>query len=238
LWEGIFAVKVFWKILKYTLYLVPLAILVTVILRVATTNDPPESQLILDTPAIHSARRNLGGDFVMHTIRLRNPFALGDVFRVLDVVHLESAQDLQMTLRSKKNMLDEVRRFANAPESAASFYGFLELYLRAMTSTITETEEGGVTVREETLAQEVFRHSVSYRFENDRYEYARVNFEGVEIDRTHTRLDLFIFSSYRDGGIDPDDLDNSGYLGRITIFDVNMPRQRAQIDRFQFESER
>ena len=225
--------KIFFKALKYAFLSIPLLVIVIIIIRVITLRDPAESQVILNTAAIHTVYRDLGADFgsrfVVQRIRVRNPFALGDTFYVLDVLHLENSRDFQLTLRSKKNRFEELRDFLNPPAPAETFADLLKLYLRITTRVITERDG----VREETFKREVLEVSDAYTFlfENNRYEYMRVNFSGVHIDHRMSRLDLFIFGSTRE--TDLDDLDNSGYLGRITLVDVYMTRQRMRMDSFE-----
>lgn len=227
--------KIFLKILKYMLYSIPLLILVTIIVRFVTLTDPPESRFILNTDTIESVYNNLGENFLVYEIRIRNPFTLGDTFRVLDAVYLESSRDFQLTLRSKKNRLEEVLDFLEIRNilTAANrlnterFVDLLRLYLRASTRVFTYTNG----IREETLVTELFEISASYWFENNRYEYIRVNFSGVVLDYVNTRLELFVFDNQRE--IDTGYLENADYLGRVTIFDIRMPKQRTRMDRLE-----
>lgn len=216
--------KIFLKILKYTLYGIPALMILTLIVRVATSGDPPEARHMLNTGAIESAYRNLGGEFALYSIRVRNPFTHGDTFRVVDVMYFESARDLQITLRSKKNRFENLWNSAGAPAQVEDFHSLLKLYMRVTTNIYEETDG----VQQRRTEREVFEVSASYMFENARYEYMRVNFSDVYIDYRRSRVDLFIFHDFRE--IDSDDLNNADYLGRVTIFDANMPRQATQID--------
>ena len=224
--------KIFLKILKYAFLSIPLLVIITLIVRIAMDNDPPESQFILNNSIIrNSSNSNNLEDFVVYSIRLRNPFTNGDTFRVSDAVYLESSRDLQLTLRSKKNRFEDLRNALNAPESTEKFSDLLRLYVRVTTRIPTDT--GGV--RGETLVREVIEISADVPpllFENNNYEYMRVSFGGIYIDYrcTMSRLDLFIFDNIRE--INLGDLDNARYLGRVTLFDINMPRERTNLSNF------
>ena len=218
--------KIFGKIVKYTFYAIPLLVILIVIIRLAAANDPPESRHILYTDSVATAHRVFGDDFVIHRVSIRNPFARGDTFYVLDVLYLESSHDLQLTFRGKKNRFEDLRELVRLP-TAATFSDLVTLYLRGTTRVITEY--GGI--REETIVREVYDVSAYFQFENNRYEYIRVHFEDIYVDRINTRLDLFIMDNTQE--INLDDLDNSGYLGRISIFDINMARSRANIGSFE-----
>jgi len=218
--------KIFGKIVKYTFYAIPALIIIIVVVRLATANDPPESNVILYTNSVASAHRMLGDDFVVQRVSVRNPFAFGDTFRVLDVLLLESSQDLQLTFRSKKNRFENLRDMLEA-HNAETFSDLIVLYLRGTTRVITEDGD----IREEIIVREIYEVSAYFSFENNNYEYVRVNFSDIYLNRITTRLDLFIVDNMRE--IDLDDLDNSDYLGRISIFDINMARSSARIGSFE-----
>ena len=216
--------KILLKVLKYALIITPAMIVLIVILRVFSSGDPPESKLIINTHSFETAYKKLGNDFVMYKINLRNPFAVGDVFCVVDTFYLESSQDLQLSFRGKKNRFGEIRDYLNI--ASDNYAGLLKLYLRATTRALTDIPGG---IQEETLFTEIFETSAQYLFETERYEYIRVNFSGIEAD-TKTKLELFVFDNLREFA--PDDLDNSGYIARITVLDINMPRERVKIERY------
>lgn len=218
--------KIFGKIVKYTFYAIPLLIIAIVIVRLASANDPPESGHILYTDSVARAHGVFGDDFIIHRVSVRNPFTRGDTFRVLDVLYLESSHDLQLTLRSKKNRFEELRELVGLP-MAEAFSDLVTLYLRGTTRVITEDGD----IREETIIREVYEVSAYFEFENNSYEYIRVHFGNIYVNRITTRLDLFIVDNGRE--INLDDLDNSEYLGRISIFDINMARSRENINRFE-----
>ena len=218
--------RIFGKIVKYTFYAIPLLIIVIVIVRIATMNDPPESNTILYTDSVARAHGVFGDDFIIQRVNVRNPFTRGDTFRVLDVLLLESSHDLQLTLRSKKNRFEDLRELIGDP-NAENFSDLITLYLRGTTRVITEDGD----IREEIIVREVYEVSAYFTFENNNYEYIRVHFGDIYANRITTRLDLFIVCNVRE--IDIDDLDNSVYLGRISIFDINMARSRENINRFE-----
>jgi len=218
--------KIALKIAKYSLFALPAIVLLIIIIRLFMYGDPPESRVILNTPAFEPIHTRLGDDFIMHTISLRNLFTRGDTFCVADVLYLESSGDLQLSLRAKKNRLDDLSEHLSIP--AERFADLLKLYMRVTTSYLIDIPG---EIREETLVSEVFEVSQRYLFETNRYEYIRVNFPGINMDFRRTRLELFIFDINSE--YDLENLDHAGFLGRVTIFDINMPRERANINRFE-----
>ena len=218
--------KTLLKILKYALILTPAMIVLIIVVRLISSGDPPESRLIINTYDFQTAHNRLGNDFAIYKINVRNPFAVGDVFRVTDILYLESSRDLQLSFRGKKNRFEEVRDYLNT--AGGSYADLLKLYLRVTTRTVTDIPG---EILEETLSAELFETSAQYLFENERYEYIRVNFSGIEIDARRTKLELFAFDKLCE--FDPDDLDNSEYIARITLLDINMPREKVKIERYE-----
>ena len=222
--------KITLKIVKYAFMLFPALVILIIIVRVLTSGDPPESRVILNTPAFEAAHRLLGDDFEMHRFNLRNPFTPlgGDIFHVGYVFYLASSNDLQLSLRGKADRFEELLAFLNA--HGDNFYDLVNLYLRVTTRMLVDVPG---EVREETLVSEIFEATTRFFFETDRYKYVRVNFHGVEVDFARTRVELFIFDRLRDYNIELN-LDMAAeYLTRITLFDIHMPRQRARVARFE-----
>jgi len=214
------------KVLKYTLFITPAIVLLIIIIRLVSSGDPPESRMIMNTYNFETAYHNLGNDFVMYKINVRSPFAINDTFCVVDAFYLESSRDLQLSFRGKKNRFEELRAILNI--SSENYADLIKLYLRVTTSVITDIPG---EVQEETLVTEIFEISARYLFENDRYEYIRVNFSDIKVDYRRTRLELFAFDKLRE--YDLDDLNNAEFLARITIFDIHMPKERARVERFE-----
>ncbi|MCL2099007.1 MAG: hypothetical protein FWH24_01040 [Oscillospiraceae bacterium] len=218
--------KIFFRVLKYTLYLTPALIVLIVAVRLVLSGDPPESRLIINTQSLESAYRNLGDDFIMYEINVRNPFALGDTFYTADILYLESSGDLQLSFRGKKNKLEELRSHLNVSEG--NYADLLSLYIRAETRIPADADD---KIGEETVLTEIFEVSARYLFETGRYEYIRVNFSGIEIDYRRTKLELFAFGQadvYELG-----DWDIADYLARLTLLDINMPREKVKIGKFE-----
>jgi hypothetical protein len=186
--------------------------------------------VIINTHTFESAYRNLGGDFALYRIRVRNPFALGDTFCVLDTYYLESSRDLQLTFRSKKNRFEELSTLLKTKASTGNgnYADLLNLYLRVTTREFVYHSND---VREEIQSFDVFEASAPYRFENERYEYMRVNFSGIDVDYRNTKLELFVFSNSSEYNLN--DIENEDYIARVTLFDINMPKESVKVDKFE-----
>lgn len=218
--------KILLKILKYVLYMTPLVIVLIVAIRLVSSGDPQESGNILNTYAFESAYQNLGGDFLMYKIRVKDNFEIGDALCVLDVLYLESSHDLQLTLRGKKNRFEEICSVLDL--TSVNYADLLKLYLRVTTKIPADNSD---EIPQETFVADIFEISESYLFENERYEYIRVNFSDIYVDYAKTKLELFIFDKLRE--FSPEDLDNSHYIARFTLFDINMPKEKVKADKFE-----
>lgn len=211
------------KVFKWIVYVLLVIIMAIIIMRLISINDPKDSKLILADDKIESDIKNLGSDFTMYTIDIRDSFDLEDAFFVNNVVYLESSQNLQLTLRCKKNrfadILTGLKSMHNVQYDKPDYAALLKLYLKVT----TKSADGGDDAVD---IKEVYQ---DHNFETDKYEYIRLSFSGVKIDYVKTKLQLYLFATDANGSAE---FSEDDAIAQFTLFDINMPKAKANIKNF------
>jgi len=200
------------RVLGWITCSVSLIVIAIVIYRCASIGMPSElKNYILGSPEIEGARAELGEGFVMYGLDIRNAFGMGDAFYAANIYYLESAENLQLTLRCKTSRFRGL--FDSPGEPGRPFAAYLK---------ISGGEEGGEIVLQSAGEAKFGKNS-------DSYVYFVYSFDGVAIDYAKSRLDLYIFDN-EPGAVAP--YDEDAYMTRFTLFDVNMPKTKLQLKNF------
>ena len=231
--------SMFPKILKWTIYLTCLLILVIVVYRLISTGTPKElDHYIIRSPKIEDAYKNLKNDFKIYEIEVRSAFAMGDAMFIEKVYYLESAENLQITVRCKNLKLaqlilselgtvgDQTR--SNNPTSP------LKMHLKhSVTADVGETDETEETLEDDTVQDYVILETVNamtFGKSEDRYKYFVLSFDGVKIDYVKSTVRLYIFLADEENFPDEE-----AAIARFTIFDINTPKTKVQAKKFILE---
>ena len=208
------------KIFKWIVYILLLIILAVIIMRLISINDPKDSKLILTDSGIESDIESLGDNYTAYKIDIRDSFDLDDAFFVNNVVYLESSQNLQLTLRCKKNRFSDILSALNEDKQVKRNYAaLLKVYLKVM----TKASDGGDDTAD---IKEVYQN---YNFDTANYEYLRLSFSGVKIDYVKSKLQLYLFATDADGAAE---FSEDDYIAQFTLFDINMPKAKVNIKNF------
>ena len=196
-------------VLRWTVYLICLIIIGSLIFRQASTATPGElKNHIIKSASVQRAHIETGGDLAIYQINVRNAFAIGDALYIDSVYYIEDAENLHITLRCKNNRIDR------------STLGY---WLKV--SYIDENEN-----EDEDLSNEVYADIAGY-FPKDtkRYNYLVMSFDDVKIDYRNSKVELFVFRN-TDGVLTEEDA-----IARFTIFDINMPKSKIQAKKFDLD---
>ena len=203
------------RIFKWIVYSVSMLVIVISIYRCASTGMPAElKNYIAGNQKIEQAYAELKDDFVMYSLDIRNPFALGDAFFAENVYYLESAGNLQLTLRCKTSRLPYLFRSSEQAVLARPFDAYLQI------SQTSESEDPGCFVFEPAS-------EIKFGKNDDSYVYFVYSFDDVAIDYNKSKLEFYVFDSISGAFFDED-----AYLARFTLFDVNMPKKKMQLKKF------
>lgn len=239
--------------LKFCVYIIVALILAAIIIRLSTTKDPKEAELILADHKIGTDINNLGEDFIIYKIQPPNPFAIDDAIFLANVVYLESSENLQITVRCKKNRFENILKNMES-DDYINYAELVKFYLKVSTKSeiseisekseishetehtdedemgstdaANETNETNNVIETENLI-DYFDVSQKYVFDNERYEYIRISFDGVKIDYTNSKVELFILPEYMTVDYDPEK-----FLVRFIVFDLLTPKSKEKIKNF------
>jgi hypothetical protein len=232
-------------VMRWTVYLVCLFILGTVIYRVISTGTPGELRnFIIQNQSVQRAYTEFKDDLVIYNISVRQPFAIGDNLFADNVYYIENAENLQIMLRCKNERYRDLpgsifRVLLKVTDTTAAGLDIFDMYDMYDTRDTHESESGAdpeeTEQRKETeeindgviLLESVTEHA--HGRETDRYRYFVYSFDGVKIDYANTRIELYVFLS------DEENFPEIDYsIARFTVFDRNMQKRRAEAKNFNF----
>jgi len=222
-------------------YAVGLLILGIVLYRVISTATPDDlKDYIIKNEKISRAYKNLQDDFKMYKIDIENTnrsFALGDSLYVHNLYYLESAENLQMTIRGKNNRIEQMVEYYSSLSDAP-----FKFYIKVTTDTGSGDDETGETTEEngentdnsgqDYIILETVDEKTSGK-DTDRYRYFVLSFDGVKINYAKTKVELYLFmnnTSREEAAFSEDN-----YIARFTLFDINTPKTKVQAKKFILE---
>jgi len=213
-----------WRWFKRIVYLMCILILLIVVFRLISTGDPKElKNYIAKNEKIERAYANLKDDFVMYRIDIRNAFALGDALFADKIYYLESAENLQLTVRCKNNRMADINSDLN------SLIPFFKYYLKV---SVVDNDIAADEIDEYGANSDyVFLEADQTAFgkDTDRYRYFVLSFDDVKIDYAKTKVELYMCGNGAD--FDAQILEDE-YIARFTLFDINMPKTKMQVKKF------
>ena len=198
-------------VLRWIIYSVCIFTIAAVAFRLVTTGPPGElKNYIIKSESVKKAREESGNGLTVYKIDVRNSFSLGDALYIESVYYIESAENLQVTLRLRNGRFEELG-------GESPFWPLLSVGIR---ETERDENTGPAVTAEPSDEYSVGKTS-------DRYRYFVYSFDGVKIDYVNSVIRLYIFIE-GDAGF-PDE----GYsIARFTIFDINMPKSKAPAKNF------
>ena len=201
------------SVLKWTVYIVCIFILATVIFRLITTGEPKElKNYIIKSGSVQRAYAEHKDALLIYSISVRNPFAVGDTFFLDNVYYIENAGNFQLTLRSKNSRTEKTER---------ENFGYW-LKVSKINTENTENPENEYDISD--ISEPVY---AGYFEKNTaRYNYLVMSFDNVEIDYANTKIELYIIGRTRDVYTEEDAIEDA--IARFTIFDVNTPKSKVQ----------
>ena len=208
-------------IMRWMVYSVSIIVIAISAYRCASIGMPAEiKNYIIKSRPIERACDELGDDFAMYALEIRSAFGRGDALFADNVYYLESAENLQFTLRCKTNRFPEV--FGGSEEGLTRpFKTYLKISKTSGEEAAGEGEEGDYIVLEA-------EDEAGFGKNKDSYVYFVYSFGGVSIDYEKSKLELYVFDNTSgSAGFDEDD-----YMARFTLFDVNMPKKKVPIKQF------
>ena len=215
---------------RWTVYAVCLLIIGIVIYRLISTQLPEElKNYIIKSEKIEKAYADLKEDFRIYKISIRNKYARGDAFSANNVYYLESAENLQLTLSCKNSELYEMADKYKADESSP-FKFYLKIYeitKTAGTDEITEPETTEYEPRDYIITEP--SDIVLFGKSTDRYKYFVLSFDGVEIDYTKTKVELYIAI---DSPLEKTSFADGYYIARFTVYDVMTSKTKVNLKKF------
>ena len=241
--------SVIFKTFKWFIYAIGIFILGVVIYRFMSTATPSQlKNYIIQSDTIknvYSDSISAKKDFLMYKFDQRDPFSLGDALFVENVYYLETAENLQLTMRSKNA---DVQGVFGSYDIASYDYNIpnpFKFYLK-VTDTIpineTESETSNTSNTSSTSSADINSslnyviiepvNSSSFGETADRYKYFTVSFDGVKIDYANTKVELYVFINKTEGETV---FDENNTLARFTIFDINMPKTKLNAENFKID---
>ena len=233
------------RILKWSVYLLIAFIYVVFMIRIFMSCEPSESKILLfDDDTINAFYEMGEEDFVLYDIRPRNNFGDGDAFFLNNVVYLESSEQLQFTLRYKKNRLApyleayDSQEYSTVSEKLLTAFDFTLKISTATTDTAADAQS--------SFIQDYY----TYQFETNKYYYHKIKFDNVKVDYRETKLELFLNLSGGDSNVSkiilPDAFITSGlnntniekisaedYFARFTVFDINTEKKQNNVSKYE-----
>jgi len=192
--------------------------------RLVSTSTPDNlKNYIVKNERIETAYTELKDDFLIYKLNIRSPFALGDTMFIDNVYYLESVGNLQFTVRCKNDVMEELISKYNM-QVLSPFKYYLKVStvkVNDETAETTETEE--VEILDFVLLEDF---TVNVFGENkDRYKYYTLSFDGVEIDYIKTKVEIYMFLNTE---TEPVEYDETKADARVTLFDINMPKDKIK----------
>ena len=231
------------RILKWSVYLLIAFIYVVFMIRIFMSCEPSESKILLfDDDTIDAFYAVGEDDFVLYDIRPRNNFGDSDTFFLNNVVYLESSEQLEFTLRYKKNRLAPYREAYDSQEYST----VSEKLLTVFDFTLKISTAAADADAQPSFIQDYY----TYQFETDKYYYHKVKFDNVKVDYRETKLELFLNLSGGDSAVSkiilPDAFITSGenntnvakiseedYFARFTVFDINTEKKKNNVSKYE-----
>jgi len=225
-----------WQWFKRIVYSVCILIIVISVYRLISTAAPKElKNYIIKNEKIERIYTDLKEDFRIYKIDARTPFALGDAMFLDNIYYLESAENLQMTLRCKNSRIEQINSDSpgvvgryNSEETPLIYY--LKVSGAENDADIADIDEIDDTGEYEKTAgpDYILLKPASQKTvgkNTDRYRYFVLSFDGVKIDYANTKVELYIL---RNGGDGENMFDGDDYFARFTVFDVITPKSKIQ----------
>ena len=242
------------KILKWAVYLLIAFIYIFFMSKIfISCENPSESKILLFDDNSISAYYAVGeDDFVLYNIKIRDNFGDGDAFFVSNIIYLESSEQLQFTMRYKKNRLDSynsVYEMQDYKQFTGNFMskGYLlaifdfTLQISAVGPDLSDSDAGVFIINQDYY---------TYQFETNNYYYHRVNFNNIKIDYKKTKLELFVTlgggdadvqklilaGAFVTSGVNKTNIAKiaeGDYFTRFTLFDVNTPKEKVKLNKFE-----
>lgn len=212
------------------MYSVCLLIIAVVIFRMVSTGEPGElKNYIIKSDKIEKAYKELKENFKMYQIKIRDTFAMGDALFVDNIYYLESAENMQLTLRFKNSRLEEMFGYSpdgdNAISSRPSFFRY---YLKVSSVNPNAGDiESSNYILDYVILETVNENS--FGKDTDRYSYYVLSFDDVKIEYATTKVELYVV---KNNIVGETVFDEDDYSARFTLFDVNMPKTKVQAKKF------
>ena len=234
------------KIAKWSVYLLIAFIYGVFMIKIFTSCDPSESKILLFDDDAITVYHSIGEEnFVLYDIKSRDNFGDGDTFFIDNVVYLESSEQLQFTMRYKKNRLDSYREvyYSQVDEYKRYSGNLLEVFdLTLQVSNMSSDLEP-------SFHQEYY----TYQFETDNYYYHRVNFNNIKIDYRESKVELFVtlsgiesvahrimlveaFTTSGTNSINIEKITEGDYFARFTIFDINTAKEKINMNKYEIKA--
>jgi len=164
---------------------------------------------------------------------------MGDALFVDNIYYLESAENLQLTLRCKNSKiglmyLDHLGT-VGIVDSADSEMSPFKFYLKVSSvntdadAKIDETDENNTSP--DYILLETVNES-SFGKDKDRYRYFVLSFDDVKIEYAKSKVELYVLKYSIDGETV---FDENESVGRFTLFDINMPKTKIQAKKFKLD---
>ena len=216
-----------WICFKWIVYAVAALIIIVVAYRLIDTGMPNDlKNYIIKSDKIEKAYANLKADFKIYKIDVRNSFSMGDALFVDNVYYLESVENFQLTLRCKNSKLEQM--FEDNPAYPFRYYLKVSSVNNDLVSDSIDS-----TVDEETdyiLDYVILQPMAENTFGKEgRYRYFVLSFDDVQIAYAKTKVELYVTRNKTDGNYE---FDEDDYVGRFTLFDINMPKSKIQAKKF------
>ena len=231
-----------WQWFKWIVYSVALMIIIIVIYRLISTSTPNElKNYLIKNDRIENAYLNLQDDFVIYKIDIRGAFSMGDAMFADSIYYLESAENFQLTLRCKnKDVMRRVKNYGESFETSEIFKIYLKVSLVDVGGGGSgggedgdEEGDGGVYDLYSIIEPSDVKVFGKY---DDRYKYFVMSFDNVIIeDYAKVKIELFICDTETVTEMKTETEDYENYVARFTLFDVNMPKSKTQMKKFNLD---
>jgi len=216
---------------KWTVYIIASLIVIITAYRLISTGMPKElKNYIIKTEKIEQAYSNLKDDFKIYKIKIRDTFSMGDALFADNIYYFENAESLQVTVRLKNSRLRELFEDYGEDNSTAFFVFYLKVsYVNPDINSTSELEETPYILDFDIL--DVTNQSVLGE-PDDKYQYITMNFDDVKINYANTKVELYVFEN---SALDEIVFDEDEYDARFTLFDINMPKTKLNVKKFDLD---
>ena len=220
-----------WTCFKWIVYAVAVLIIIVVIYRLIDTGMPKDlKNYLVKSDKIEIAYNNLKDDFKIYKIDVRNAFSLGDALFVDNIYYLESVENFQLTLRCKNSKLELM--FEDNPNYPFRYYLKVSLvnndaqHPENIQNIENENTEEDNYILDYVILEPVGENTFG---KEGRYRYFILSFDDVKIAYAKTKVELYVARNKPDGN---PEFDEDDYVGRFTLFDINMPKNKIQAKKF------